>query len=224
MSVLAILAADAAEVTLAWDENTDDRLSGYKIYYDTDGAGPPYDGEGIDQGASPIDISMDDLDDVTAPQIKLTGLPDGAYQFAATAYDGSGNESGYSNEVAYTVDQRLPDAPIELMASYNPKTNMLSLSWKQAGDVPTDFWKIYYREKGQTDWIELDEVKYSEAPSLTKALTAVSVGEHKIIEFTVVAFRAQGQNSEDAAVASVEIDRKPPPPPVLTIRVNVPVE
>ncbi len=37
----------SAEVTLAWDANTESDLAGYKVYYKTGSAGEPYDGTGI---------------------------------------------------------------------------------------------------------------------------------------------------------------------------------
>ena len=216
--------AGAADVTLAWDANAEPDVDGYRIYYDTDGAGAPYDGTGIDQGDSPIDVPLADLHDASAPIVTFTGLVDGIYRFAATAYDGSGNESGYSNEVAFTVDTRAPSPPENLTAAYDHETMMVSLTWTQDTAVPVDYWMIFYREAGATEWVELDQVQYSASPSLTRALTAVAEGEHKTIEFTVVAFRTSGQNSADAIVASVDIDREPPAPPVLNLVVNVPVE
>ncbi|HEY5997776.1 MAG TPA: choice-of-anchor D domain-containing protein [bacterium] len=77
----------AAQVTLAWDANTEPDVTGYKVYYGT--ASGVY--------GTPIDAG-----NVTT--YTVTGLTDGTtYYFAATAYDSVGNESGYSNEVPYTV-------------------------------------------------------------------------------------------------------------------------
>jgi hypothetical protein len=79
--------AAAAQVTLAWDANTEPELTGYKIYYGT--VSGTY--------GTPVDVGK-----VTT--YTVTGLADGrTYYFAATAYDSVGNESGYSNEVTYTT-------------------------------------------------------------------------------------------------------------------------
>ena len=95
--------ASSAEVTLAWDANTEPDLAGYKIYYCT-GSGAPYYGTEADQGTSPIIVLAEDLDDPDYPEFTLTGLfDDQEYYFALTAFDSENAESGFSNE-ASTAD------------------------------------------------------------------------------------------------------------------------
>jgi len=92
--------SSAAEVTLAWDANTETDLMGYKIYYDTS-PGNPYYGTNADQGISPITVLLNDLDDQHNPKFTLTGLSDsGDYYFALTAFDNENLESGFSNEAS----------------------------------------------------------------------------------------------------------------------------
>ena len=92
--------SSAAEVTLAWDANTEPDLMGYKIYYDTS-PGDPYYGRDADQGISPITVFLKDLDDPDNPKLTLTGLSDsGDYYFTLTAFDNENLESGYSNEAS----------------------------------------------------------------------------------------------------------------------------
>ena len=92
--------ASAADVTLAWDANTETDLAGYNIYYDTS-SGDHYYGTGADQGDSPITVLIEDLDDEQNPEFTITGLDDDQdYYLALTAFDSEGNESGYSNEVS----------------------------------------------------------------------------------------------------------------------------
>jgi fibronectin type 3 domain-containing protein len=82
--------AQAGQVTLAWDANTEPDLAGYKIHY----------------GTASGNYSVH-LDVLNVTSYTVTGLTDGqTYYFAATAYDEAGNESGYSNEATYT-DQGL---------------------------------------------------------------------------------------------------------------------
>lgn len=73
--------------TLEWDAVTDSSLSGYRIYYGTaPGTYSQPVGEGVDVG------------NVTSYMV--TGLSSGTqYYYAVTAYDVSGRESTYSNEV-----------------------------------------------------------------------------------------------------------------------------
>jgi len=96
--------SSAAEVTLAWDANTEPDLTGYKIHYDTS-PGNPYYGMRADQGTSPITVLIEDLDDQHNPEFTLTGLDDNEdYYFALTAFDNENLESSYSNE-ASTADE-----------------------------------------------------------------------------------------------------------------------
>ena len=80
-------AAYAESIDLQWDPNTEPELAGYKIYWGT---------------SSGNYTSSRDVGDTTS--YTLTGLDEGrTYYVAATAYDGSDNESGYSNQISYTV-------------------------------------------------------------------------------------------------------------------------
>ena len=82
----------AAGISLAWDPNTESNLAGYKVYY----------------GNSPRQYSRFAgfeeytllAGSVNQPSFTATGLPAGTYYFAVTAYDFSGHESDYSNEVS----------------------------------------------------------------------------------------------------------------------------
>ena len=79
--------ARAEQVTLAWDANTETDLAGYRVHYGT---------------ASGSYTTIVDVHNVTTSIV--TGLTAGrTYYFAVTAYDASGNESGYSNQVSYSV-------------------------------------------------------------------------------------------------------------------------
>ena len=76
-----------AQLTMAWDPNTESDLAGYMVYYGT--ASRSY--------GTPIDVGK-----VTT--YTLTGLASGqTYYIALTAYDTSDNESGFSNEVSATT-------------------------------------------------------------------------------------------------------------------------
>jgi len=87
--IIGLIAANAmaAQATLAWDPNTESDLAGYRIHYGT---------------ASGSYTVHTDVHNVTT--YTVDGLTAGqTYYFAVTAYDASGNESGYSNPVSYAV-------------------------------------------------------------------------------------------------------------------------
>lgn len=94
----------AMTVSLQWDANTESNRAGYKIYYDID-SGPPYDGNEAVEGNSPIDVKIADVEENGKARLTVTGLNDEAvYYFSVTAYNTSGNESGYSNEASTGSD------------------------------------------------------------------------------------------------------------------------
>ncbi|HPL63707.1 MAG TPA: malectin domain-containing carbohydrate-binding protein [Syntrophales bacterium] len=79
--------AHAANVSLAWDANSETGLAGYKVYYGT---------------ASRNYSQTMNVGNWTT--CTLSGLSEGTtYYFAVTAYDISGMESPYSVEVSYTI-------------------------------------------------------------------------------------------------------------------------
>jgi len=100
--------AHAAQVTLAWNANTDPDLQAYKVYSGT--ASRTYSCNSNVGNSTNCTIS-----DLTAGT---------TYYFAVTALDTAGNESGYSSEVSYTVPISAPPSsqPQELVISQTPYT------------------------------------------------------------------------------------------------------
>ena len=77
----------AEQVTLAWDANTEADLAGYKVHYGT--------------ASGSYTTSLDAHKVTTAV---VTGLAAGqTYYFVVTAYNAANNESGYSNQVSYSI-------------------------------------------------------------------------------------------------------------------------
>jgi hypothetical protein len=80
-------ASHAAGVTLAWDRSQEQDVAGYRLYY------------GTTSGHYTTMINVGSNTSSTVTNLE----PGRTYYFAATAYDTSGNESGFSQEVPYSV-------------------------------------------------------------------------------------------------------------------------
>jgi hypothetical protein len=105
-TILAILAiagiAQAATVQVTWNPNTEPDLSGYKLYH----------GTASGQYGEPVDVG-----NVTGHAMQITPEYGATYYFALTAYDTSGNESGYSDEATcFIPDGVKPEKPTGLRA------------------------------------------------------------------------------------------------------------
>jgi hypothetical protein len=105
-TILAILAiagiAQAATVQVTWNPNTEPDLAGYKLYH----------GTASGQYGEPVDVG-----NVTGHVMEITPQHGATYYFALTAYDTSGNESGYSDEATcFIPDGRAPEKPTGLLA------------------------------------------------------------------------------------------------------------
>jgi Fibronectin type III domain len=86
----------SADVTLAWDPNSEPDLEGYGVYFRKGTPGPPYDLAGY--------LTLADLSNDYAPLFVVSGLEKGArYYFSVTAYDTAGNESTFSSAVCADV-------------------------------------------------------------------------------------------------------------------------
>jgi len=95
-----------ATVTVSWDANTENDLAGYRIYYG--------------ERSRNYDLK------ITAGKVtshRIDGLmPGKRYFFAVTAYDLSGNESGFSSEVNVDIPQGQDDPPPPPPADDGPTT------------------------------------------------------------------------------------------------------
>ncbi len=123
LCALAPTSSSAAQVTLAWDPNTEPDLAGYKLYYGTSSRSYQLGG---------------DLGNRTS--YTLAGLLEGQiYYFAATAYNSSLNESGFSNEVSTTIDTTPP--VISLVSAFNISASQATITWatNKASDSQVDY-------------------------------------------------------------------------------------
>lgn len=107
--------AHAAQVSLAWDPNTESNLAGYKIYYGTSSR----------SYGDPICV-------INQTTCTIENLTEGqTYYFAATAYDTLGNESAYSEELVYTV-------PVSVFSNTPPTASIDTVTTTSDAPVTID--------------------------------------------------------------------------------------
>jgi hypothetical protein len=100
----------SADVTLAWDPNSEPDLEGYGVYFRKGTPGPPYDLAG--------NLALADLTNSYAPFFIVSGLEKGfKYYFAVTAYDTAGNESTFSSAVCADVGDTITACPVASSSS-----------------------------------------------------------------------------------------------------------
>jgi len=92
-----------SNVTLFWQPSTSSTVAGYKVYY------------GGASGDYTNDVSVDAVTNAV-----ISGLVAGdTYYFAATSYDASGDESGFSQEISYNIP-----TPVTLPTSVIPLSSL----------------------------------------------------------------------------------------------------
>ncbi len=104
--------AFAGNAALSWDANTEADLAGYNVYYGT--VSGSY--------GTPTDVG----NQITHT---ITGLADGTYYFAVTAYDTSGNESGFSTEASKTISASDTTPPVISAISGNSTVDGATITW-----------------------------------------------------------------------------------------------
>jgi hypothetical protein len=94
--ITSIIPVVAEGATLAWDQNPEPEVVGYKIYYKTNTTTFPFNGSSLPEGASPITVNGANNTSLTVD------LPDDGniYYFTATAVSSSGLESTFSDIIA----------------------------------------------------------------------------------------------------------------------------
>lgn len=98
--LLSVVSCSAASnVKFIWDASPDSDLAGYRLYQST--VSGEYDKSKV-VAVIPANLTTTTLENVQ----------DGKYFWVATAFDTSGNESEYSNEVTATLDTTAPKAPV----------------------------------------------------------------------------------------------------------------
>jgi hypothetical protein len=102
-----IPAALGSNVTLAWDPNSEAAVAGYKVVYGLSSRNYTY----------TVDVGI-------STSLSISGLQPGTtYYFAALAYDTTGQQSDYSNEVSY-----MPPVAPSCSFAISPKSQSFSSS------------------------------------------------------------------------------------------------
>jgi len=99
-------------VTLNWDRSASSEVTGYRIYY------------GAASGNYTNSILVGNLTSNTVPGLTVGG----AYFFAVVAFNASGLESVFSNEIGYTVPNGIPTVKISMAANRQVNLTLTGLS------------------------------------------------------------------------------------------------
>src|SRR3989449_4997214 len=182
---LAPALSSAAQVTLAWDPNTETDLAGYKLYY------------GLSNGSYPSSVDVGNLTSYT-----LSGLLEGRiYYFAVTAYNLSLGESGFSNEVSKAI----ADVTSPTVSLTAPVTGVTASGTVMVSASATDNVGIV-GVQFKLDGVNLGAEDTTNAYSISWNSTLAANGTHPL---TAVARDAAGNTATSPAV-SVTVDNTPP--------------
>ena len=180
----------AAEVTLAWDANTDPDLAGYMIYYGF--------------ASRSYDYVVDAENQTT---FTISNLEEGhTYYFAVTAYDTEDLESDFSNEVMKSFefasqsptadagpDQTVGEGQVVLLNGSNstdPDDGIASYHWDQIGG---------------------SAINLSDPDVMKPTLTAPDVGpEGAALTFELTVTDYSGLQCKDSCVVNVTWQNEPP--------------
>lgn len=190
----------AAWVTLDLAGDYGHELAGYRVHYKTGESGSHYDGTGIDQGDSPITVPIEELEAADSGRITLTGLSENTnYRFVATAYDKTGNESIFSNEVTCTPDAP-PSAPRGLTASIPEMGSApitAELSWNANSEEDMGGYNVYSKDSSGS-WVFLTDSGSAASCSIG------GIEQAAIYYFTVTAYDRQGNESPYAEQITID--------------------
>jgi PKD repeat protein len=149
--------AFAGGVTLAWDAVNDPSVVGYKVY-----SGPA-------AGNYTSSIAVGNTTSYTE-----SNLAEGAtYHFAATAYDATGTQSGFSNDVGVTVPYSAPVAQFSASATSGTAPLALNFLNTSTGTISTYAWVF---GDGTTSSSQNPSHVYASAGVYTVSLTVTGPG------------------------------------------------
>lgn len=218
----------AEQITLLWDYDNSAAVDGFRVFYtiphqdDTGQWHTTYD------YALPLTTTLYQDGNVPPELRELTiDLPGRAnlvtsYRIVARAFRDD-QESADSNQLSYKVVRVPPEAPIELLGSYDTEASVVTLEWQQPpDDWDISRWVVYYRTDG--GFTELGVVDGDRELKIAEPLNLVLPGEQNTVAFSVVAFRRSGVFSANSSEFEIHIDRREiPPMQNLRIRIEIPL-
>ncbi|MFH1943768.1 MAG: fibronectin type III domain-containing protein, partial [bacterium] len=115
----------ASSAVISWQSNTESDLAGYKIYY------------GTSSGKYSVILNVGkvvkyEINDLTSNMV---------YYFAVTAYDQSGNESGFSSEVSYLAEDKDPPTVVSAACELIDKVRVVfsEAVEKVSAEMPSNY-------------------------------------------------------------------------------------
>src|SRR5437016_7133528 len=188
LTVLCSLApafSSAAQITLAWDPNTEPDLAGYTLYY------------GTSSSSYQFSVYVGNR-----TSYSLAGLLEGQiYYFAVTAYNLSGIESGFSNEVSKAIaDVTPPTVSMTAPAAGVTVAGTVTVSANASDNVGVV--GVQFKLDGANLGAEVTASPYS-------IIWNTPLGADGAHTLTAVARDAAG-NTATAAAVGVTVDTTPP--------------
>jgi hypothetical protein len=179
LAAVAVLAlapgAFAASVTVAWDANAEPDLAGYKVHY------------GLASLAYTTHIDVGKTVSRT-----LDGLAAGTrYYFAVTAYDGYGNESGYSSEISATTPAVVetittPLTPVGPAVGSTGVTYTYSTSGAVSSTGESVQYRFSWSDGSDSNWLPVGVASATKAWSAPGTYTLVRVEARCSLHTSVV--------------------------------------
>jgi len=207
LTVAGAAPAMAASLTVEWDGNTTDSdLAGYRVYMASSSA--------VFQLTPAAARSQATTRDVTTTSTQFTGLTAGTtYWFGVTAYDTSGNESGFSNIASgVPLDTSAPVVSITSPSGGANVQGTVTIAANATDDVAVA--GVRFR----VDGADVGSEDTSNPWSISWNTTAVADGAHTLV---AVARDAAGNATTSSSVSvTVQNDDVTPPSGSITAPAN----
>ncbi len=204
--VLPAIASAQGSIILTWDPSSGNNVSGYNVYY------------GVSSGVYTSKISVGNFTNST-----ISGLAaGGTYYFVATAYDSSGDESAFSDEILYTVPPgstntppSAPPAPFGLQSTAIAQGSII-LAWQPSSGANASGYNVYY---GVSSRVYTNKVSVGNFTNTT--ISGLIAG--KTYYFAATAYDSSGDESDfsDELLYTVPSQGSTNPPPSSNIQSGV---